>query len=166
MTGLLRITAIFAALSAPLLAQEASIGFGGLSQDSSAPVEVASDSLEVDQANGAATFTGSVLVTQGALRLSADEVRVVYGETSEAADPGQISQLHAEGNVTLANGEEAAQAESAVYDISTGNVVMTGDVVLTQGETALSSERLEIDLNTGAGTMEGRVRSIFQTGGP
>lgn len=161
MTVLPRAAAIVLALAATAHAQGTDVGFGGLTQDTSAPVEVASDSLAVDQANGAAIFSGNVLVTQGALRLSADRIRVVYaGETDE----GRIRELRAEGNVTLANGAEAAEAETAVYDIDAGSVVMTGDVVLTQGETALSSERLEIDLNSGTGSMEGRVRSVFQPG--
>lgn len=156
MTVLPRAAAIVLALAASAHAQEADVGFGGLTQNTSAPVEVASDSLAVDQANGVATFSGNVLVTQGALRLSADRIRVVY------AGEGRIRELRADGNVTLANGAEAAEAEAAVYDIDAGSVVMTGDVVLTQGQTALSSERLVIDLNTGTGSMEGRVRSVFQ----
>ena len=41
---------------------------------------------------------------------------------------------------------------------------MTGDVILTQGPNALSGERLIVDLTSGTGRMEGRVRTIFQTG--
>lgn len=161
MTVLPRAAATVLALVAPALAQETDVGFGGLTQDTSAPVEVASDSLAVDQAEGTATFSGNVLVTQGTLRLAADRIRVVYaGE----ADDGRIRELRAEGSVTLANGAEAAEAEAAVYDIDAGRVVMTGNVVLTQGQTALSSERLVLDLNSGTGSLEGRVRSVFQPG--
>lgn len=158
----LRATAIVLALAAPAFAQGTDVGFGGLTQNTSAPVEVASDRLEVDQADGSATFTGNVLVTQGALRLAADRIRVIYaGEGNES----RIRELRADGNVTLANGAEAAEADAAVYDIEAGSVVMTGDVILAQGQTALSSERLVIDLNSGTGSMEGRVRSVFQAGG-
>ena len=162
MTVLPRAAAIVLALAAPVLAQGTDIGFGGLTQDTSAPVEVASDRLEVDQADGTAIFSGNVLVTQGALRLAANRIRVVYaGEANE----GRIQELRAEGNVTLANDAEAAEADAAVYDIDAGSVVMTGDVILTQGQTALSSDRLVIDLNSGTGSMEGRVRSVFPTDG-
>ena len=48
----------------------------------------------------------------------------------------------ATGNVTLSNGEEAAEAERATYEVATGQVEMEGDVLLTQGQNAMSSERL------------------------
>lgn len=141
-------------------AQGADVAFGGLSQDTTLPVEVASDSLDVSQADGTATFKGSVLVTQGEMRLSAGRVRVVYAE----GDDNRIEELRASGGVTLVNGAEAAEAAEAVYSIEEGTVTMTGDVILTQGQNALSGERLTIDLTTGTGRMEGRVRTIFNSG--
>lgn len=145
---------------APVLAQGTDIAFGGLSHDTSLPVEVASDSLQIDQADGTARFSGNVLITQGEMRLSAGEVRVVYA--SGAA--GRISEMQASGGVTLVNGAEAAEAQEAVYSIDRGTVEMTGDVLLTQGQNALSSNSLVIDLNSGTGTLEGRVRTVFQSG--
>ena len=149
------------AAPAPALAQQAAIDFGGLAQDTSLPVEVAADNLEVNQADGTAVFTGNVLVTQGEMKLSADRIQVVYATEGE----GRIQTLNANGGVTLVNGAEAAEAAEAVYDIDSGNVVMTGDVMLTQGQTALSGNRLVIDLTSGTGRMEGRVRTIFETSG-
>ncbi|WP_226779866.1 LptA/OstA family protein [Oceaniglobus trochenteri] len=145
---------------APAMAQGTGIDFGGLKQDTSQPVEVASDSLQIDQSDGTAMFSGNVLVTQGEMRLSAGSVRVIYA----AGAAGRISEMHASGGVTLVNGAEAAEAREAVYSIDKGTVVMTGDVILTQGQTALSSNSLVIDLNTGTGTLEGRVRTVFQPG--
>ena len=40
-----------------------------------------------------------------------------------------------------------------------------GGVILTQGQNALSAERMIVDLNTGKATLEGRVKTILQTGG-
>lgn len=147
--------------AAPALAQQAAIDFGGLTQDTSLPVEVAADNLEISQTDGTAVFTGNVLVTQGEMKLSADRIQVVYATEGE----GRIRTLNAGGGVTLVNGAEAAEAAEAVYDIDAGNVVMTGDVLLTQGQTALSGNRLVIDLTSGTGRMEGRVRTIFETSG-
>lgn len=151
------------AATEPALAQDTAIQFGGLQQDTSLPVEVASDALSVNQTDGTATFTGNVLVTQGEMKLSSQNLRVVYAQGGQSS--GKIRELRASGGVTLVNGAEAAESREAVYDIDEGNVVMTGDVVLTQGPNALSSNALTIDLNTGTGMMNGRVRTIFQTGG-
>lgn len=145
-------------------AQGASVAFGGLQHDSSLPVEITADELTVDQATGSAVFAGNVVAGQGEMRLSAARVQVEYA-TRDGKATGEINQLVATGGVTLVNGAEAAEAQRAVYAVGSGEIVMTGDVVLTQGVNALSGEKLTVDLNTGSGRMEGRVRTIFQTGG-
>lgn len=149
-----------AAPVAPVLAQEAKIAFGDLSQDTTLPVEIEADSLSVNNADGTAVFTGNVLVGQGEMRLAAAEVRVEY-----APDGRAIQRLHATGGVTIANLADAAEAREAVYTIDTGIIVLTGDVLLTQGASALSGQKLTIDLKAGTGVMEGRVSTTFVPGG-
>jgi lipopolysaccharide export system protein LptA len=146
-------------LVAPALAQQATVAFGGLKQDTSLPVEIEADSLTVNNADGTAVFTGNVLVGQGEMRLSAGSVRVEYG-----TDGKTINRLFASGGVTLANQSEAAEAQEAIYTIGSGEVVMTGQVLLTQGQTALSGQKLVINLQSGTGTMEGRVQTTFIPG--
>ncbi|WP_236626170.1 lipopolysaccharide transport periplasmic protein LptA [Actibacterium mucosum] len=137
------------------LAQGAQVAFGGLKQDASLPVEVTADSLEVNQADGSAVFTGNVLIGQGEMRLSADKVRVEYNTS------GGIDKMHAMGKVLLVSGGEAAEANEAVYTIETASIVMTGSVILTQGDNALSGQTLTVDLASGTGRMEGRVSTVF-----
>ena len=156
-TSLVPLLALLAAT--PALAQNTAVAFGGLQQDTSLPVEVTADALQVAQSDGTATFEGNVLVSQGDMRLSAGKLRVVYGDGA-----GEIREMLATGGVTLASGTEAAEAREAVYSIANGTVVMTGDVILTQGRNALSSQKLTIDLKTGTGALEGQVKTIFQTG--
>lgn len=137
-------------------AQQATIAFGGLKQDTTLPVEVQADQLTVNNADGTAVFTGNVLVGQGEMRLAAGTVRVEYG-----TDGKSIQRLFASGGVTISNLADAAEAQEAVYAIDSGTVVMTGDVLLTQGTSALSGQKLTIDLKTGTGVMEGRVSTTF-----
>ena len=151
---------VLLALPGMALAQGAKVAFGGLKQDTSQPVEITADSLEVNQTDGQATFSGNVLVGQGALRLTDARIEVVYDEGGKA-----IRTLHATGGVTIVNATDAAEAQEAVYTIASGNVVMTGDVLLTQGQNALSGQRLVLDLQNGTGVMEGRVKSVFTPGG-
>ena len=138
----------------------ATVAFGSMKGDPTQPVEVTADQLQVNQASGTAIFSGSVIVVQGTMRLTAPQVQVDY-----AADGKKIARLHATGGVTLANGGEAAEAQDAVYTIDSGQVVMTGDVLLTQGTSALSGKVLTVDLVTGTGVMEGRVQTVFVPGG-
>lgn len=141
-------------------AQSAQVGFGGFTGDTSLPVDITADTLEVDQTDGSALFTGSVIVIQGEMKLSADSMRVEYLQATDAA-PSGISKLFAEGNVLLANGVEAAQADRAVYTIASGEVEMTGNVLLTQGVNVLSSEKLIANISSGTARLEGRVKTTL-----
>ncbi|WP_085835325.1 lipopolysaccharide transport periplasmic protein LptA [Aquimixticola soesokkakensis] len=141
-------------------AQAQQIAFGGLQQDPTAPVEVTADSLAVDQATGLATFSGNVLIGQGEMRMSAAQVVVVYGTTSE-----EIERLEASGGVTLATPSDAAEADSASYTIASGEVTLTGNVLVTQGANTIAAERMVIDLTAGTGRMDGRVKTTFTPSG-
>ncbi len=143
-------------VAAPLAAQT-NINLGGITTDASAPVEVAADSLSVDQDTGTAIFDGNVVIGQGELRIAAGRAEVVYDGAT-----GDIASFQASGGVTFASSSEAAEAQRASYDLQNGTLILTGEVILTQGASALSAERMVIDVATGNAQMEGRVRSIFQ----
>jgi len=136
------------------------IALGGISADPTAPVEVTADSLTVDQDSRSAVFTGNVVIGQGDLRIAAGEVRVIYDEAT-----GDIGQLLASGGVTFVTATEAAEAQNADYNLTTGLLTLTGDVLLTQGGSALSADSMTVNLADGTARMEGRVRTVFQQGG-
>ena len=71
----------------------------------------------------------------------------------------------ASGGVTFVTETEAAEAQSASYDITTGMLTLEGDVLLTQGASAISAGRMLINVTTGTATMDGRVRTVLQQGG-
>lgn len=143
----------------PAAAQE--VAFGGMRADTSAPVEIASDRLEVDQGDGRAVFSGNVVIGQGQMRLAAERVTVEYAD----GDQSRIRSLRAEGKVTLVSGADAAEAAEAVYEVESGNVSLSGDVVLTQGDNVLTGDRMTVDLASGRAQVDGRVRSVLQPGG-
>lgn len=141
------------------LAQGTQVGFGGGGHDTSAQVEVAADSLQVDQATGQATLKGNVLIAQDTLRLTANSVEVNY---SEADGKRRIQSLRAIGDVLIVAGADAAEGQTALYTLGSGEIVMTGNVLLTQGENAISGERLVVNLGSGSGSVSGRVRTVLQ----
>jgi lipopolysaccharide export system protein LptA len=154
---------IFMTQIAPVQAQTTSVPFGGLNHNTNQQVEIVSDSFTVSQSDGTAEFVGNVVVGQGDMRLSAGKIVVEYA-AGEGQSTGRINLLIASGGVTLVSGAEAAEAKRAVYSIKKGNIVMTGDVILTQGKNVLSGQEMVIDLKTGSAKIEGRVKTIFQTG--
>lgn len=140
-------------------AQDAAVGFGGGGHNANAQVEVAADSLSVNQATGQAKLEGNVLIVQDALRLSANNVEVDYATTDGQR---RIERLVATGDVVIVAGEDAAEGQSAIYTLGSNEIVMTGNVLLTQGGNALAGDRLVVNLETGAGTVSGRVRTTLQ----
>ncbi|MGB3407140.1 MAG: lipopolysaccharide transport periplasmic protein LptA [Jannaschia sp.] len=156
---LLRVIFLLALAATPLAAQQAQIGFGGGNHDRGAPVEVAADTLDVDQATGRATLTGNVVIAQADLRLSANRVIVDY---ATVAGDRRIERLNATGNVLIVAGADAAEGQEAVYVLGTSEILMTGDVLVTQAGSTLAGDRLTVNLQSGAGTVSGRVRTTLQ----
>ncbi|KNG93351.1 lipopolysaccharide transport periplasmic protein LptA [Pseudaestuariivita atlantica] len=156
----MRAIVILCAVLWPLLASaQTNIAFGANAENQNAPVEVTADSLSVDQKNGTAIFTGNVVIGQGTLRLAAPRVLVVYRQDSQ-----QISRLEATGGVTLVDGDDAAEAESADYNLDTRTIVMQGSVLLTQGPSAITSDRMVVNLDDNTAQMTGRVKTVLQQG--
>jgi len=158
-------------LSGAGVAVAADTPFGGLKHDSSQPIEIVSDSLEVRQADQVAVFSGSVEAKQGKLVLTADKLDVHFdqnAQSDENGEAGAIRKVIATGSVFLTTGKESAQGSRAEYDVTSGMIRMTGDVILNQGANAIKGEALNIDLNRGFGRMEssssGRVKSVFTPG--
>lgn len=135
---------------------QASQPFSTFRHDSSQPMEIVSDRLGVSQQAQTADFIGNVEVMQGTLTMRADRMTVTYDQ-----DSGGIRQLVATGNVLLSSGTEAAEGQSADYNVETGFLTMEGDVLLTQGQSALSAQSMRINLNDGTGDFSGRVRTVF-----
>ena len=163
---MMTVLAVATLMTGPAAAQAAAgaqLAFGNAGYDSSLPIEITADTLTVDQQDGTAIFEGNVLIGQGDLRLTAALVRVEYG-TEANGNSSEISRLLASGGVTLVNGSETAEATRAEYSLASGMITLTGSVLVTQGRSALSSESMTIDLDTGTGTMQGRVKTILQTG--
>lgn len=154
-----------------------------LQHDTSLPIEITADSLEVLQNEQIAIFTGNVDAVQGDMVLSADVLRVHYGGSGDdaAAAPagdGSIRRIEAEGNVFLSSPRETAQGEAGVYDVAANELTMEGGVVLTRDDNVIRGERLEVDLVSGrsrmfaavpsteGGTAPQRVRALFTPEGP
>lgn len=135
-----------------------SIAFGSRPQNTDAPIEVTSETLAIDETANTALFTGDVVVQQDDMRLYAPWVKVFYLD-----DQSGISHMEAREGVTLLQGDEAAEGQSADYDLVSDVIVMTGDVLVTQRLSAIASDKMTVELETGTALMTGRVRSVLRT---
>lgn len=141
----------------PIHAQT-SLSLGGFSPDPEAPIEMTADRLTVNQLDGSAQFESNVVISQGDIHIAAELVTVTY------LKDGGIDQLNATGGVTFVTQTESAEAETADYDLTNRQLVMSGGVSLIQGQRAISADKMSIDLETGAALMEGRVRTTLSRG--
>ncbi len=148
----------------------------GKGYDTSLPIEITADTLEVQQEEQLAIFTGNVNAVQGELNLRADRLIVYY--RANAAESNAIRMIEAYGNVFLSSPTEMAQGAKGVYNLDTDTVELTGGVQLTRGDSVIRGDRLEMDLATGrsrvssyaAGTQQngqgsGRVKALFVPAG-
>lgn len=131
---------------------------------SGGPVDIEAAQLEVQHAQGKATFSGNVKVTQGNLTLTAPRLDVSYG----ASGSGDITQMQASGGVTLTRGggtvAEKATGNTAIYTPQTQQIVFTGNVTLTRGPSTLSGDKLVYNVASGTARVtssNGPVKARF-----
>lgn len=154
--------------------------------DSSQPVEITADALEVFQEKQTAVFSGNVDAKQGELILRADKMTVYYregggnnkakkeGSLMPDADMGSksISKIVAIGDVFIISGTETAKGEKGVFDVDNNIISLSGSVVLTNGENTLKGDSLIYDIGRGKSKLvsqkgagqKGRVRGVFVPG--
>ena len=128
--------------------------------NSSLPLEIKSEELNIEQNTGKATFSGSVMATQGNLILTAVTIVVEYA-LKNSRMTSEMKKLTANKDVTIVSDTQSAVANKVVYDIISENIIMTGDVILKEGLSATSGDKLTINLNTGSRRMEGNVRTLI-----
>lgn len=160
-TRVIGLVALCLSFALGAFAQGTQISLNAPDTSPDADVEITSDTLNVNRETGEAVFLGSVVVTQGALKLVADEVIVLYSEAT-GTQPAGIAEVNATGNVFFASGEDAAESQRATYRPDQQELRMSGEVLLKQGPVVVAGDTLVLDLATGTGEMEGRVRTVLQ----
>lgn len=130
--------------------------------DSSAPVDMAADVIEVQDRADRVVVSGDVRVTQAGMTLTAQRMTIAYTR----AGGTDINRLDASGGVTVTKGDEVAKGNVAIYDLNRRLITMVGNVELRQGANRLSGGRMVIDLNSGRATVDGRGAARGPDGRP
>ena len=141
------------------VAAPAELGF-----ETDEPIAVNADSFSADLQGETGTYSGNVLVVQGAIRLRADEITV-------EAPGGQATHMEARGGIVVESPSGTATGERAVYDIATQTIQLTGNVVLTNNANVMRGDALEVRIADGRATLsagangqgpdQGRVQGLF-----
>ncbi|MEL6607367.1 MAG: LptA/OstA family protein [Pseudomonadota bacterium] len=153
---MLRVFLVLALLPVTAAAQGLQVAFAGLDNTADQPVEIAADSMSINQDDGIATLTGNVVVGQGDMRMAAQRILIIYTQD------GGVSRFEATGGVTVVTPEEEVEAASATYNLDEDTMLLSGDVLLSQGQSAVSAERMRVNMDDGTALLEGRVRTVLQ----
>lgn len=130
-----------------------------------APIEIDADQLVVERTDGTAEFSGNVRVVQGDMRLASDRLKVNYDENQKDNQDGGVTEIKANGKVTIVYGEDTATGNEAIYDVPAKKVRLNGNVTLVRGENVLRGDALVFDLVTGNASLNAsgqqRVKARF-----
>lgn len=123
-----------------------------LESDRRQPIELAADSVDIDESKGVSVYKGDVDLRQGTIRLWADIVTVHQRDRKPTkivakGRPVKFKQQSAKGPV---NGE----ALRVDYEVGSENLSLTGNAVLVQGKDTMRSDRIVYD----------RVHSVVKAG--
>ena len=117
-----------------------------LGLNSREPIAVNADSFLADLNGDTGTYTGNVIVTQGMVRLHADQVKVL-------APNGRASRMEAQGHVIVDSPSGQAIADAGVYEVPQQVLRLTGNVVLTKEQNVMRGTVLEFSMATGLAKM-------------
>ena len=141
------------------MAQGATSALKGHNAD--APIDVASDRIEVQDRADRAIFSGNVRVKQAALTLDTQRLTLSYS----GGDGVKINRLDASGGVVVRSPSETARGNFGIYDLDRKLITLIGAVQLNRGGSQINGQRLTIDLNSGRAVVDGGGRGIGQSGG-
>ena len=158
-TILISLTAALTGMGAPAQAQQPISALRG--HNSSAPVDVTADRIEVQDRADRALFVGNVHVRQAALTLDTSRLTVAYSNAGGI----QIQRLDASGGVVVRSPSETARGDFAVYDLNRRLITLVGSVVLTRRGSRIHGSRLVIDLQSGRAVVDGGPAGVGQSGG-
>lgn len=144
-----------------------------ITHDASRPVDISSDSLEVDDNRGVFVFRGDVVAKQDSATIYSEQLDVYYTKKKDTADDGatdntqnrSIEKIIARGSVRIVQDERIATGERAEYVYSQGSVILTGSPTVIQGDNTIAGEKITVYLNGARSIVEGgereRVQAIF-----
>jgi len=112
------------------------------------PIAVNADSFLADLNGETGTYTGNVIVTQGNVRLHADQVKVT-------APGGRASRMEAQGHVIVDSPSGQAVGDNGVYDVGSRVLRLNGNVVLTKDANVMRGSALEVSMDTGLARLSG-----------
>ncbi len=121
-----------------------------LPSDANEPIRLLADKATYSERSGVTSYTGNVTITQGTLKMAADNLTVNLTPTRAIESavatgrPATIQQI-----VTQEKGLAKGQANRIDYNVKTGLVTLTGNARLTQNGGSFSGNVIHYSLKVG-----------------
>jgi lipopolysaccharide export system protein LptA len=150
----------------------------GFSQNRDQPIKINAASLNVQDKEKTATFSGDVHLVQGDVDMRSATLVVFYddqppppapppkggkahGASAQIPPPQeqenqQIKRVEAKGAVTVRvpQKDQTATGDLGIFDMRANTVTMQGHVVIAQGPNVMRADTLIVDMTSGASTMK------------
>jgi lipopolysaccharide export system protein LptA len=128
------------------------------------PIQIKSNELSSDANGKVATFSGSVVATQGDVTIYCDRLVVHYG-----ARERDISKVEALGNVRVLQGNRKGEAGRAQFDNLAGTIILEDNPRVSQGSDTVTGKVITFYLNEQKSVVTGgadrRVEAVINPKG-
>ncbi len=140
---------------------------GGLSFTANRePIAVSADTMEFDYRTRVLTYKGTVVVTQGDMKLESATLTVALDEHAD----NRVKEVVADGNVRLSQGARWATGGHAVFDQARNIMKLSDNAELHDGPNEVKGDLLTVYLNEQRSEVtggKGRVTAkLFPSGTP
>lgn len=113
-----------AALLVPLLVSGARAQVAEAASTSSSPINITADALEYHETDKTYVARGHAEVVQGTVTIKADLLTAHYEESADGKTT--VTQVVAEGGVTILSGQQTITGERGIYDVARHVAVLKG----------------------------------------
>lgn len=122
--------------------------------DLTQPIEVQADKSEFDEKAGTQTLSGNVEITQGTMRIMADNISIALKDNALHTISGTGSPIRFQQESDLGDMMKG-EAESIIYDALAGTLTLKGAATLSQPRQNLVSDLIVFDARTQKVNAEG-----------
>ena len=136
-----------------------------LENDKQKPINIESSQAEADYKNGTTTYTGNVLLTQGSLKIQADQLIIYRGDKRVGSIVSKGLPAKFQQQPFVNKPPVYASALTITYDLSKEILLLEGDVFIELDGSTHQGERYEYNLQnqmlSAVGDGENRVKVTF-----
>ncbi len=134
---------------------------------SDAPLNIASDRMEVNQLDRTILFEGHVVIQQEDLTITGRRMMVYAaagskGKESEPSMMDQIDRIEIEGDVRISQREKVATSDKSVYYHREQKILLMGNPIVSQGDDTVQGRLITLYLADGRSVVEGGESSPVQ----